>query len=292
MAKQARALWKRDPDQKWPVWTPADLREWLNKPSKNSYLPFDPDLVCDPRMQPVWDWHANLEWRDRRDYGEGAQRLFRSSLSFCASVKKATQLPGKPGNLPPKERAAYLAKVRSHAEALIDLLEGTKFSVGDLGPMIEEDDQEKSVMRALSSWGVDEMGHVVAFWIDEDGLYQMPWDYPDSHLIEQLHSLISWTLEDDFFDRSFMRSSKPIGHSRSRGTKSIYFTCTLYEELERHGAAIPFSLLATVANVALGLEDDEMLDEDSVRKQVRRYQAKNSSDKTQRKKIDLGDPPF
>lgn len=278
-------LWKKIPDEQWPDWTPPDLREWLNKPSKNDYLPFDPALVCDPRMRPVWAWHRNLTWEEGLTASK-VPGLFRSALSFCMSVCRATQMPGKPGNMPPKERAAYLSKVRSHAEALVELLKDTRFSVGDIGPLIEEEDQERSVMRALSDWGEDEQGHVVAFWVDEDGLYQMPWDYPDCHLTEQLRSLIAWTQDDDYFDRSIMRSSKPISHSRSRGTKAIYFTCTLYEDLERRGASIPFSLLATVANVALRLDVDEMLDEDTVRKQVRRYQARSG------KNEDLSDRPF
>lgn len=198
-------------------------------------------------------------------------RLFRTSLNFCVKIDRAARLPGKPKNMPPKERAAYLSKVRDHAEALINLLNGTSFDNGDTGEVIEEDEQVKSVMNHLRPRGDDDDGHVVAFWVDSLELSRMPFDYPSSHLVDSLHELVAWTKEDDDLD---IRSNSPVVHARSRGARAIYFTCILHAELERHGASIPFALLATTANVALKLEADEMLDEDSARKQVRRYEAR------------------
>ena len=57
----------------------------------------------------------------------------------------------------------------------------------------------------------------------------------------------------------------------------IFFTCTLFEQLAGKGITIPFAHLATIANTAMELAVDDQVDEETVRKQVRRYQARKAA---------------
>jgi hypothetical protein len=79
-----------------------------------------------------------------------------------------------------------------------------------------------------------------------------------------------------------MRSSAPIAHANTRNAQVIYFTCSLYERVRRIGGTIPFPVLATVTNVALRLPAEDCVDEDTVRKQVRRYEARRACEDSKR----------
>jgi hypothetical protein len=193
-------------------------------------------------------------------------------------INSAKKMPGKPGNLPPKQRATYLQKVRTHARALLSLLQDTQYDVHDRGRKLDLEDPHlpETLVQNLASWGDDETGHVVAYLVDEDGVYDAPWDYPDCYLADQLSDLITWTFNSDYFDRG-MRSCAPIAHANAGNTRIIYFNCSLYERVRRSGGTIPFPVLATVANVALRLPPENCVDEDTVRKQVRRYEERRAN---------------
>ena len=175
----------------------------------------------------------------------------------------------------PKSRGVYLAEVRRHATELLKLLRETKFDRNPLGELSEEN-LARPLSSFLGSWGEDESseGHVVAFHVDEDGASTMFYDYPDGALSNTLSDLIDWTHWDDYWGGGII-SSAPIAQANAKSLPTIFFTCTLFEKLAYYGLEIPFPILATVANVALELGKDEQTDEESVRKQVRRYQARN-----------------
>ena len=115
---------------------------------------------------------------------------------------------------------------------------------------------------------------MVAYYVDEDGVYRLPWDYPESSLCDLLHDVIDWTEYDDYWD--LQRSSTPLARAKGKGRHVTYFTRTLFERCAQCGIAIPFAHLATVANVALALQDDKQLDEDAARKQVRRHKVEKA----------------
>jgi hypothetical protein len=193
-------------------------------------------------------------------------------------IERATVLPGKPGNYPPKERAAYMLRVRKHAEALIELLVGTTFEGGGpVGDYISDDDLPEEVRRQLQSRGVDEEpdGRPETFWVDREGIRRTHYFYPWSAITDLLGEVVNWTYQDDYVSPGGTISSAPIQHARSASTNIIFFNCTLYQSLDQNAAAMPFSVLATIANVALQLPADECVDEDAARKQVRRFQARN-----------------
>lgn len=247
-----------------PDWAPADVVEWLGSTGWKAPAGMSAcfvSLVSDPRMREVWNWHTNAV--DTKGFG------------FCSAVHASIRLPSFPGNLSAVERKTYLAKVQKHAMALIELLGSTRYgrnSATIRGFSTEEIDNEKLaeiVERDLADWGEDETGHVVAYYVDEDGVSRMPWDYPESSLCDLLYDVVGWTELDNYWD--IMRSSKPIEATKGSHRNVTYFTRTLYEKLQRHAVTIPFPHLATVANVALALPVDAQLDEDAVRKQVRRY---------------------
>ncbi|MES2403167.1 MAG: hypothetical protein V4567_02390 [Pseudomonadota bacterium] len=257
---------ERIPDT-FPDWSPADMVKWLNRcgdkfPAKQIDLYVR--LVTDPRMREVWRWYADAA-------NPGAFLL-------CHNVHASCRLPSFPGNLGAAERKAYLAKVRQHANSLIELLRPTWYGANSAisaGFSTEEMDNDKLaeiVEQDLASWGADETGHVVAYYVDEDGVSRMPWSYPASSVCDLLLDVVEWTELEDYWDLT--RSSKPIESTKGTHRHVTYFTRSLYEHLARYGVTIPFAQLATVANVALTLPVDAQLDEDAARKQVRRYYGK------------------
>jgi hypothetical protein len=261
---------------KYPDWAPSDMLAWLQrmdegpKASKvKGQFPlrlFDL-LLTDPRMREVWEWHA-------RDRAGKPDSVMTSSLALCSDVARATVLPGKPGNLPPKEREKYLLQVREHAQALINLLKDTRFDGHIHGDEIPEGDLLKKVQQDLQPWSDQDDGRVVAYYVDEDAVYSLGWDYPASHGVIHLRDLVEWTYWDDCWDGSFLKSSAPIAQANSASSKIVYFTCTLHSQLRRWGMTIPFPVLATLANVALKLPVASQVDEEAVRKQVRRFEAR------------------
>lgn len=247
-----------------PDWSPADVVEWLNRcgakfPAEtiNLYV----QLITDPRMREVWSWHTKA-------VSDKASR-------FCHNVDASRRLPSFPGNLSATERNAYLAKVRKHANALIELLAPTEYGRNSAivaGFSTEEIDDERLaeiVEQDLADRGADETGHVVAYYVDNSGVSRLPWNYPQSSLCDLLYGVGEWAEMDDYWDMT--RSSKPIESAKGTHRNVTYFTRSLYEHLARRGVTIPFAHLATVANVALALPLDAQLDEDAARKQVRRY---------------------
>jgi hypothetical protein len=139
------------------------------------------------------------------------------------------------------------------------------------------EEMPQKIQGELSNWGEDEMGHVVAYWVSEDGVSKLPWNYPECHLRLHLHDLVDWTYKDDYFGRNFLASSAAIGNANTANARTIYFTRTLFESSLRNGIEIPFPILASITNVALQLEAERQVDEETVRKQVRRHQAKAQS---------------
>ena len=251
---------------------PEHLLDWLEKYGKQ--LP--PDVInlkrklCnDMRMVDMWAWLGSVRFKN---YDK-----FRGSLSVSDQIYRSTNLPGKPGDMTPTKREAYFKKVRSHAEALIALLEGTRFD-NDYMSEVSEEKLSRPLHRALASWGDDEYeeGHVVAFQVTPDGAYQHHYNFPENMLTETLYSVLSWTHWDDAWDGGIWSTSAPIAQANSESTQAVYFNCTLFDWFQRNGVQIPFPILATVANVALDIAPERQLDEEAVRKQVRRYQARRA----------------
>lgn len=176
--------------------------------------------------------------------------------------------------MPPKEREKYFALIRRHADALIDALAGTRFDAPVHG--IEVDVESFDAKSELGSWGVeeDDCGHVIAFDVRSEGVFKLHYDYPESALVQTLGELIAWTCSEDAWDRDIMLSSAPIAHANSATTPIIFFNCTMWERWQRYDISIPFPILATICNVALDLGADESVDEDAVRKQIRRYESR------------------
>jgi hypothetical protein len=96
-------------------------------------------------------------------------------------VDRAVAFPKKPAGMTRAKREAYFAKVRLHAEALLELIEDTKFSANSMhwkGMSTEPVDPEKLssvVVRDLADWGEDEQGHIVAYYVSEDGVGRAVW---------------------------------------------------------------------------------------------------------------------
>lgn len=251
-----------------PANTPPYLVEWLSRPStaNQSFRQFLERLVGDERMASVWPWVEALP----------SGRTGHPSFTVCHCAYMATIPPRKPGNLTPAERRGYFQKVRKHAKALIELLEGTGFGLGSwTEEEVDLDKLEETVRSDLKPWGSDDENgeHIVAYRVGDESITRLPYTYPDSHLVELLHQLEPWTEQDDYWDLWGTGSSKPIVHAHSASTKVIYFDCTLYRMLQQMlGTTVPFTHLSTIANVALKLGPDDLVDEEAVRKQVRRYE--------------------
>jgi hypothetical protein len=98
--------------------SPEHLLDWLEKYGKQ--LPPDAinvkrKLCTDRHMAEMWTWLRSARFKN---YDK-----FRSSLSVSDQIYRSTNLPGKFGDMTPTKGEAYFKKVRSHAEALIALLE-------------------------------------------------------------------------------------------------------------------------------------------------------------------------
>ena len=250
------------------------LKAWMVRAEENGTLPknrcsFYLKLCDDSRMNHFWEWLLSAKFRD--------PQVKVSSYTVGTQIFQSTKMPNKPGNLPPASRNAYFEKVRKHAGELRELLEDTIFD-GSHMHRVPQEDLDKPLGDVLYGWGVEEPeeGHAVAFRIHSEGLFQYHWTYPQSELREILAYLLEWTYWDDQWDGSFFTSSAPIVQANSEGSRAVYFNCTLFDWFQKHGIEMPFPILATVANVALDLSVDKQLDEDTVRKQVRRYQARRA----------------
>lgn len=154
---------------------------------------------------------------------------------------------------------------------------------------IDNDNLMSEVASDLRPWGDDDSGHIVAYHVDSDGVSRMPVFYPENTLYDLLQEVVDWTTWDDHWDYGWgASSSAPIAQTNASNSPVIFLTCTIYDDLERHGLQVPFSHLATIANVSLQLPPETQLDEDSARKQVRRYQERRAT----AKKAKRDDTPY
>ncbi len=262
-------------------WAPPDFVEWMR--SVANKCPVRPwnlyvRLLSDDRMLSVWAWH------DSARFG-APMKLYQSGLSLAMSVERALRFPSKPGNMTPKKREEYFRKIRYHTDALLRLIEDTPFASNSLywsgrkTDPIDEDELAEQVVRDLWSWKDDEPpdGHIVAYVVNSDGVSRLPWTFPDSHLYDFLIELLDWTRWDDGWG-DLVTSSNSIAHANTANARTIFFNCTLFVDLDGKGISIPFAHLATLANVALELAPDKLVDEDTARKQVRRFQARHKQE--------------
>ena len=282
-----------------PKWTPPALVEWLAKcgdkwpPGK---IALWKRLATDERMRPVWEW-LRTEWERREarihDYvasvtlpagktwvcGPSTNRFTPTGL--CFDIEHAMFPRGKPGNMPPKERTVYLELVCKHACALYELLCDTRYDLSailSMSPAIDPDELHRVLEQDLVPWGEDDEGHLVAYWVDKDGICRMPWNYPECALTSFLMDLMGWTYQDDYWGG--MRSSKMLSHTTGRNARIMYFVRSIYDSVSQDGGIIPPPVIANMAEVALELP--EALSEDTVRKQIQRYQAKKAKVETER----------
>lgn len=232
-------------------------------------------LATDSRMRDFWEWLRTVRY-SKLD-------LLRNAHTVAEEIVRSTQMPGKPGNMSPAVRNRYFERVRKSALELQELLADTRFDrcSGIGGRELTEDDLDMPLSHFLALRGLgDRSGDgpeaaVIAFEGDASGAArELDWHYPASALTATLAEVYEWTFWDDQWDDRIFSSSAPIVQAGTDRARTNYFTCMLYRSFERHGVAIPFSLLATVANVALRLPAEAQLDEDTARKQVRRFQAR------------------
>jgi hypothetical protein len=229
-------------------------------------------LATDERMGQFWDWLASATFTHLD--------TLRNATTVARAIARYTRKPGKPGNLSRKRRAEYFERVRKCALELETLLSGTRFDRAGWG-FGQKDLSETDCERPLESFFEDRgIGNidgpdcgVVAFYGTMSGTRELlDHNFPESHLTDTLRRAYDWTFWDDWWDDNFFLSSAPIIQSETERSMVSYFTCMLHDWLKGYGVDIPFPVLATVANVALRLPPDAQADEDTVRKQVRRYQ--------------------
>lgn len=294
--------------KKWPAWAPVEIKEWFDRipePGEGpqgypQFVAFVEKLATDLQMLDFWRWHQAEEaaiLNKRKAFGKHKlavivddkpkiiEQDIRESwhggaLSVCFAARDATHLPHKPGNMTPGQRKMYFEKVRKHVNALMKLLGETCFDRGPSGPdgeTLRELDEEELALPledAFKLWGkYEDNEHVFAFVVRNSTIYEFPLDYSETHFMEFLHGVNEWTELDDYWT-DLLRSSKPVTQANTANAKVIYFTRTIYTKLRRYGLTVPFNLLASLTNVALDLPADQMVDEETVRKQVRRYEQK------------------
>lgn len=231
-------------------------------------------LALDERMRDFWGWLRTVKF-DRLP-------TLRNSLTVADGIRMATQLPRKPGDMTPGQRKAYFEKVRTHASALLDLLYDTRFYRGwQHFDELSEKELARPLDEVLDHWGVEDDeddGRIVAFRVTAHEKYRCSYDYPQSSLGDTLGDVIEWTHWEDQWDGNPLKSSAPIAQAKSQSTRIVYFTCTVYEWFGGKSVSIPFRILATLTNVALQLGADQQVDEETVRKQIRRYQARREKE--------------
>ena len=262
------------------VWVPCSLADYLQRMAGKLPLELKPlalKLCTDERMESVWKWLDVTHPDAREPKGPVARYVF-DSLAVFMAIADSIGLPAKPGDLPPGEREKYFERVRKHAIALIELLEKTRFDCAwDEGSLIGEDLLKEPLSKHAYSWGIEEPfeGHIFAVRVDREGVWSVPYDYPDNTLSNMLHDLIGWTYYDDCWGRDLFKSSQPVKSQRGWRSEVHFFNCTLWEKLASHGVHIPMAHLATIANVVFELDVAKQLDESGVRKQVDRYKSEN-----------------
>lgn len=256
-----------------PEWSPEYIVEWASLIRRKHGENYAEELLRDidewthdTQMRAFWYWLGTVQ-----SNGDG----LRSGLEAIRTIRRATRLPTKPSNYPPAQRAAYLEKVRKHADALRTLLEATKFDRLHESEL-SDIELDRTLNQSLQSWGIaeEEEGHIVAFRVTRDGKFKLHFAYPSSDLTNLLWEVTDWTHWEDQWDGALVGSSASIVQANAATARVVYFTCSVFDWFSSHGGQIPFPVLASVANVALSLGPDELVDEDTVRKQVRRHQAR------------------
>ena len=242
-------------------WAPSDAVGWMAKMDGkfsveewNLYV----RLLSDQRMVPVWTWLSELAFSSC-----SAQKWRISTISFLLEVRWAMQQPRKPGNLSAAQRRKYVEQVRFHSEQLMELLADTRYSKncehfgGRQTTEMDLENLPRDVARDLEPHeGFGDFERVVAYIVTDETVSKLPWTYPESSLFDYIANLVSWTYTISTTDY------------QSKGTGQ--FTNHLFASYVKAGARFPMPLLATTANVALQLSVDEQVDEDTVRKQVKR----------------------
>ena len=263
-------------EQRPPECSPAYLLGYVsrfrNKYGNSRQLDEWERLARDERMLQFWDWLDGVTFTR-----SGSSR---NALTVARHITYYTRKPGKPGNMSPKRRAEYFERVRKCALDLEALLTGTRFDGAGCGlgyEQLTETDCERSVESFFKARGIGSVDGpedgVVAFYAATDGAVTLlDWNFPQSNLTDTLRRAYDWTFWNDWWDDDFMLSSAPVIQAGTERSVVSYFTCMLHDWFTGYGVEIPFPVLATAANVALNLSADAQTDEDTVRKQVRRYQ--------------------
>src|SRR5579871_5325599 len=88
----------------WPDWAPTKVKEWLEKVAENSnlpraYLEFCARVSRDDRMKEFWAWLPGAAATSKATHV-----TMLDPLSVCGKMWRLTRLPGKPGNMTPKQR--------------------------------------------------------------------------------------------------------------------------------------------------------------------------------------------
>lgn len=229
-------------------------------------------LCKDRRMGPFWEWYQSAPKEQIHSMASGR--------FLAVQWWHSTQMPWKPGNLSPALRKRYFEQVTKHAEELISLLRDTIFD-RRIAARISEEDLASTVDQFLCDHRPrdDEESHFLTIEVDRDGAKLHDAAFTEGALTSTLQRLIAWTRESDHWDGMVFSTSDPIVQPNSARTPALYFTCTLFDWFQSRRLPIPFPLLATVTNVALDVPAETQLDEETVRKQVRRYHARTHGDR-------------
>ena len=154
------------------TWTPFRLRAFLRESRDVHFDDGDRELfmrlASDENMREFW------EWLDATNDKVSDQGYELDPLSVFWSAVRGTEQLEKPASLPPKEKTKYLADVKKHAAALVDLLSSTQFDL--------------RLDRFCEQAGLD-----VSDFYDTD-------HYPSCTLTEQLEEVICWAEQPDCHD--------------------------------------------------------------------------------------------
>lgn len=263
-----------------PKWVPDAIRENVEISGKSakelrpSVLTY---LLTDQRMAEVWHWYESA----LSEANKSKEGMELDACHLLFAVQDALQFPGKPGDMTPKRREQYFEKVRTQVSKLKELLRDTKFDVDWRArsyPLKTEQMEDDFRMQFIPP-GAYEFEYMVCYLFNAGEMSRAPGDFPECAVMEILDNITEWTRQDDHWDRGNMTTSMGI-HQQSRRGQIARFYSLLYWEHRRYGISFPPAHLATLTNVVLQLDDDEMLDEDAVRKQVTRFMERHGEPPT------------
>lgn len=275
---------------RFPKWIPNEVKDWFGK-LKHEPETIHINLVTSYAMREVWEWfsggrpHSTLKyfagWSVETGQPVEIEEEKPSPTEFLIAMILSASFPGKPSDMTPKRREAYLSSVKKHALALIDLLKETEydrsifdewgFIYGCAKPIDSETLEEKIIndIHGMIDWCRREDCILQAdYMVDEEGeVYKLGWNYPNTELVHTLRDLADWASKDDYFD--LMHSVKHLRQSGIQARKTHYLA-QLDEHFKQMGIQVPIAHYATAANTALDLPENECLDEESARKQILR----------------------